>query len=317
VEKAKEKLHQAGESLGIVKPVQNIEGPLAEIQDVRKEMGLSRMEQPVEKSLTERAMETWNQVGETIEPYAERAKETLHEVGEKMGIVYPAQKIEGPLAEIQDVRKEMGWSRMEQPIHKSFSERVRETLNEAGERIEPYAEKARDKLYEAGEQIGLVNNTQYIEGTLLEIPEVQQDVITIVEIPEVQQVVVTLVEIPVVQQELVEIPVVQQDLVLQQKSVDRTEETIKQENEMDLFAERARQKIQQFNEQIELMESAGGRGWSQSELRDREVYQQRPAPSEYEEIQEPRGRGQWSEHVGKSNVSENIVVTQTTKVHPA
>jgi len=41
-------------------------------------------------------------------------------------------------------------------------ERAKETWNEAGERIEPYAEIAKEKLNEAGEQIGLINNPQNV-----------------------------------------------------------------------------------------------------------------------------------------------------------
>jgi len=272
VEKSKESLYQAGETLGFVKPVQNIEGPLAEIQDVRQDMGWSRMEQPIQKPLTERAKETWNQAGEsiepyaekakesiqqagvkaqeslqqagvkaqetwnqagesiepytekaketwnqagkTLEPYAEKAKESLYQAGETLGFVKPVQNIEGPLAEIQDVRQEMGWSKMEQPIQKPLTERARETWNQAGEsiepyaekakeslqqagvkaqeslqqagvkaqetwnqageRIEPYTEKAKEKLHEAGEHIGLVQNTQNIEAPLVEYTEIQQ-----------------------------------------------------------------------------------------------------------------------------------------------
>jgi hypothetical protein len=211
VEKSKESLQYAGETLGFIKPVQNIDGPLAEIQDVRKEMGWSRMEQPIQKPLTERAKESWNEAGERILPYTEIAKESLHQAGETLGFVKPAQNIEGPLAEIQDVRKEMGKPRMEQPIQKPLSERAketwneagqklepyadkaweawneageriepyadkaRETWNEAGNRIEPYVEKSKESIKQAGETLGFVKPAQNIEGPLAEIQDVRQE----------------------------------------------------------------------------------------------------------------------------------------------
>jgi chaperonin cofactor prefoldin len=200
VEKSKESLQQAGESfyqagetLGFIKPVQNIEGPLAEIQDVRQEMGLPRMEQPIQKPwseiakdtwnqageriepYTEKAKETWNQAGERIQPYVEKSKESFYQAGETLGFVKPHQNIEGPLAEIQDVRQEMGWSKMEQPVQRPFTERAKETWNVAGETIEPYAEKAKETLYQAGETLGFVKPHQNIEGPLAEIQDVRQD----------------------------------------------------------------------------------------------------------------------------------------------
>jgi len=176
-EKARDTLYQAGEAVGIVKPHQNIEGPLAEIQDVRKDMGWSRMEQPVQKPLTERAKETWNQASETMGPYTEKARDTFYQAGEAVGIVKPHQNIEGPLAEIQDVRKDMGWSRMEQPVQKPLTERAKETWNQVSETMGPYTEMAKDTLYQAGEQFGLVNNTQVnnTQNIVVENQEIRQN----------------------------------------------------------------------------------------------------------------------------------------------
>jgi len=175
-EKARDTLYQAGEAVGIVKPHQNIEGPLSEIQDVRKDMGWSRMEQPVQKPLTERAKETWNQASETMGPYTEKARDTFYQAGEAVGIVKPHQNIEGPLAEIQDVRKDMGFSRMEQPVQKPLTERAKETWNQASETIGPYTELAKDTMYQAGEQFGLVNNTQNIgRQVVVENQEIRQN----------------------------------------------------------------------------------------------------------------------------------------------
>jgi len=103
------------------------------------------MEQPIQKPLTERARETWNQAGESIEPYAEKAKESLQQAGVKA----------------QESLQQAGV-------------KAQETWNQAGERIEPYTEKAKEKLHEAGEHIGLVQNTQNIEAPLVEYTEIQQ-----------------------------------------------------------------------------------------------------------------------------------------------
>jgi hypothetical protein len=290
---AKETLIDAGEKIGVIKPAQHIEGPLAEIQDVRQDMGLYKMEQPIHTSLTERVKETWNEAGERIQPYVEKSKESLQQAGETLGFVKPHQNIEGPLAEIQVVRQDMGWSKMEQPVHKPLAERAKETWNEAGERIEPYAakaketwnqageriqpyaEKAKDKLYEAGEQIGLVNNNPHIE-------EIQEETI-LQETPLVARIEKTHIEIP-----LEENP---EEIVLQQKPiVQQTEATSGQTAEqIELFAERARLKMQLFNEQIKLMEATGSnQNQSQTEICDREGHHHRHVTTEViQEIQQP------------------------------
>jgi len=202
-EKAKESLQQAGETLGFVKPAQNIEGPLAEIQDVRKEMGKTRMEQPIQKPLSERAKETWNEAGqklepyadkaweawneageriepyadkaretwneagERIEPYVEKSKESIKQAGETLGFVKPVQNIEGPLAEIQDVRQEKGWSKMEQPYQRPFSEQAKEKLNVAGERAKESWNEAGLIAKETWNEAGLKAKESWNEAGLV------------------------------------------------------------------------------------------------------------------------------------------------------
>jgi len=137
-------LYQAGETVGLVRPVQNIEGPLAEIQDVRKDMGWSKMEQPVQKPLTERVRETWNEAGERIQPYAEQAKDTLYHTGEQMGFVNNnnTQNIGVPRAEYTEV-----------PYNAAIDDQQKTMA--VNERMQMFAERARQKMEKFSVNVGL------------------------------------------------------------------------------------------------------------------------------------------------------------------
>jgi hypothetical protein len=296
---AKDTLHLVGEKIGVVYPRQKIEGPLAEIQDVRKEMGKTRMEQPVQKSLTERAKESFNQASERIEPYTEKAKETLVLAGERVGnIVKPAPTVEAIPVDLHDVRLDMGWEQQVQknvtiekdngtlftteeiigivnPNHNHGGSvevryEVEEIIDQPGNTLTDSA--VRNTWNEAGEnielgkQMGFVNNTQNIEGPL--IPQISD---------------------------------IHENIGIQQQQHPMSHANEK----MELFAEKARQKMARFSDQVGLPNTtgypAGVQNWQQGQ--------------NWESENPKRGPG--FEDATMTKVTENIVETHTTKTLPA
>jgi len=332
-ERAKDTLHEVGEKIGIVYPHQKIQGPLSEIQDVRKEMGKTRMDQPLwkpvdEMPLTDKTRETFyeaqdtlNEVGvkakATLHVAGERAKETFHQAGERVGnMVKPAQTVEAIPVDLHDVNLDMGWTKLEQPVQKPVQNPF---LNETLQK-NVTIEKENDTLFTTEEIIGLVNPTHNQGGSVevrYEVEEINDQPLTDSAVRNTWDAAGENIELGkqmgfVNNTQNIEGPLIPQvsdihenvGLQLQQQ---QQQNSMSNANErMELFAERARQKMAKFSDQVGLGNTTGYPAGVQQNWQQGQNW----------ESENPK-RGPGFEDATMTKVTENIVETHTTKTLPA